>query len=126
MLRRDGSTFVSWMWSILDCSVDYAYVPAGGDYPYLENGTRIDDLVVPQLPELISRGVVRYIHPVMMFAERVARAGGLVAKVEKVTWPVREYRANRGCLFMLAEVSGKSVEILEPGSLYSSLRDELV
>jgi hypothetical protein len=123
ILYKAGTQFRDWLWGLCRADVDFAYVPSGGDSEYLENDVPISNQIIPQLPELLSQGIVRFVHPVMYFGDRVA-AKGMYERLQRLSLPVREMRPGKGCLLMLAECSNDRLEILEPGSLYTSLREE--
>ena len=67
---------------------------------------------------------MRVAHPLMLFSERLA--GGIpCAKARTLRWGITESRAGVGCVVALAVGTERGFDLVEPGSMYPTLRDEL-
>jgi hypothetical protein len=123
-MRREGRRLLEWLWTVFERHrLDYAFMGGGDAYEGYPAGEPVTDRrVTAQLAELVGRGIVRFPHPLMLFAGDLA-AGGLAARAEAAPHYRVEHRAGVGWLLVLTNdaLTADSIEILEPGMVYGSL-----
>jgi len=124
MLRGDARRFLEWLWTIFErYRLDYAFM--GGADVYRDYHSRepvTDQAVTEQLDELLADGTIRFPHPLMLFAERLA--GGRACELAGTAPHYRvQRRPGVGCLLVLSDhdLGGDSIEILQPGMIYPHL-----
>jgi hypothetical protein len=121
-LVERGTEFVRWLWSAVEhAGLLYGFIPGGGDFKYHENGVSIDAFQWTQLRELLETGTVRVVHPLMMFSARLGQSRPY-EKAKTLDWGLKECRNGIGCLLGLTSRTERGFEILEPGTLYPTLK----
>jgi hypothetical protein len=122
-LHDAPSAFVDWLWDVLAAAdAAYAFMGEGGYAEYFTQGRMTIQDVLGQMGALVEHGEVRYVHPLMFFAERLA--DGALCEVAATAPGYRvTRRAGAGCLLLLTSVNAESgsMEILDPGTAYGRL-----
>lgn len=125
LLNKDAQKFISWLWEILERhNIAYAFM-GGGSYSECHDNFSISgESAFRQMGSLVSKGNILIAHPVMFFAEWIGD-GKICGRVKTAPFYSIDIRPEIGCLLMLLEgdIHSNSIEILEPGLIYSQLKE---
>lgn len=122
-LRSQSQNFVDWLFNLfLKHDIAYAFMGGGSYSAYYEQCNINAEAVFRQLGDLVGKGIIEFIHPLMFFSERIAQ-GKLCLLPEKTPYFYIRKEQGRGCLLILIAGDIRTgVEIIDPGSLYPEIK----
>jgi hypothetical protein len=120
ILTREPASFINWLWAVCErASIAYAFMSPGSYAAYYQAGGITAEKVFSQVGELVEKGDIRFVHPLMFFAERAGGGRACAVAREAPIYHV-DYKASVGCLLMLidGDPARGPLEILDPGTAY--------